>query len=136
MELLQNWDNQSPMAKSFQMRYNLSELNNQNYQTLILLLQGHITKRFCIMYYGPYVQKEWLHYVNKIKVNFPCTIDIEINKWMTLSYCQDSFKYESCLLMTNVQWRHTSYPRQLFYIRPTYPTKEKNILWNLITQIL
>ena len=34
MELIQNWDNQSQQAKSFQMRYNLSKLNNQNYQTL------------------------------------------------------------------------------------------------------
>ena len=33
MELIQNWDNQDQQAKSFQMRYNLSKLNNWNYQT-------------------------------------------------------------------------------------------------------
>ena len=36
MELIQNWDNQDQQAKSFQMRYNLSKLNNWNYQTLSL----------------------------------------------------------------------------------------------------
>ena len=36
MELIQNWDNQNQQAKSFQMRYKLSKLNNQNYQTLTL----------------------------------------------------------------------------------------------------
>ena len=34
MELTQNWDNQDQQAKSFQMRYILSKLNNWNYQTL------------------------------------------------------------------------------------------------------
>ena len=34
MELIQNWDNQNQQAMSLQMRYNLSGLNNQNYQTL------------------------------------------------------------------------------------------------------
>ena len=32
MQLVQNWDNQNQQAKNFQMRYNLSILNNQNYQ--------------------------------------------------------------------------------------------------------
>ena len=34
MELIQNWDNQNQQAKSFQMKYNWSKLNYQNYQTL------------------------------------------------------------------------------------------------------
>ena len=34
MELIQNWDNQNQQAKGFQMRYNLSKLNYQNYKTL------------------------------------------------------------------------------------------------------
>ena len=34
IELIQNWDNQDQQAKGFQMRYKLSKLNNQNYQTL------------------------------------------------------------------------------------------------------
>ena len=36
MELIQNWDNQDQQAKSFEMRYNLSKLNNWNYQTLTI----------------------------------------------------------------------------------------------------
>ena len=34
MGLIQNWDDQNQQAKSFQMRYNLSKLIDQNYQTL------------------------------------------------------------------------------------------------------
>ena len=34
MELIQNWYNQDQQAESFQMRYNLSKLNNWDYQTL------------------------------------------------------------------------------------------------------
>ena len=34
IELIQNWDNQNQQAKSFRIRYNLSKLNNRNYQTL------------------------------------------------------------------------------------------------------
>ena len=45
MELIQTWDNQNQQAKSFQMMYNLSKLNNQNYQTLI---------PWCINYFYPY----------------------------------------------------------------------------------
>ena len=33
MGLIQNWDNKTQQAKSFQMRYNMSKLNNKNYQT-------------------------------------------------------------------------------------------------------
>ena len=32
--IIWNWYNQDQLAKSFQMRYNLSKLNNQNYQTV------------------------------------------------------------------------------------------------------
>ena len=38
IELIQNWDNQNQQAKSFRIRYNLSKLNNRNYQTLIWCL--------------------------------------------------------------------------------------------------
>ena len=39
MELIQNWDNQNQQAKNFQIRYNLSKFNNQNYQTLSAIQQ-------------------------------------------------------------------------------------------------
>ena len=42
MELIQNWENRNQQAMSYQMRYNLSELNNQNYQTLSTF-SSHLT---------------------------------------------------------------------------------------------
>ena len=60
MELIQNWDNQDQQAKSFQMRYNLSKLNNWNYQTLMPLIDFKTTlsvanshgRCFCEMFHS------------------------------------------------------------------------------------
>mgnify|MGYP001803004409 CR=1 FL=1 len=44
MELIQNCGNQNQQANSFQIRYNLSKLNNQNYQTLKALVNFWVHK--------------------------------------------------------------------------------------------
>ena len=49
MELTQNWDNQNQQAKSFQMRYNWSKLNNQNYQTLMLWVNSEVVIDTCLI---------------------------------------------------------------------------------------
>ena len=70
MQLVQNWDNQNQQAKSFQMRYNSSKLNNQNHQIFnvsdIMELERYGTSIVQSLYYKLTYQM-LLHMVFKIQ---------------------------------------------------------------------